>query len=168
MIQATKKQMVDFINTRCRTNGEKFPKYILQQCPKEVLMDTINTNEKAVKAFEEYVKMDNEEKAKTALRKKNAGKQAKEEKSLQKNGDVEIIESKEMVCELEELVDKLIADPTSFLAIMKFKGFMDDLPYGKVSNDTLNVMYDRVVKVNPTMAYVILKYSTNQTLYLQK
>lgn len=69
---------------------------------------------------------------------------------------------------LQELVDKVVVDPTSFLAIMELRRYLGNLPYGTVSNDTLNALVKKLQEVSPAMALKMLEYSVNQAVYLNE
>lgn len=69
---------------------------------------------------------------------------------------------------LEELVEQKIANPHSLLAMLEFKRFMDNLPYGKVSFEELTALSDQVMEDDPHVAFLLLNYATEQELYLQK
>ena len=69
---------------------------------------------------------------------------------------------------LEELVAAKLREPNSLLAMLEFKRFMDTLPYGKVSFDTLTALCEQSMESDPKTAFLLLNYATEQELYLQK
>lgn len=69
---------------------------------------------------------------------------------------------------LEELVAAKLREPNSLLAMLEFKRFMDNLPYGKVSFDALTALCEQAMESDPKMAFTLLNYATEQELYLQK
>lgn len=70
--------------------------------------------------------------------------------------------------QLKEVVGALVKEPTSFLAIVEFKQFIEELPYGTVSNDMLGEMTDQLMKKNKSMAMVMMKYAVNQAKCLKE
>lgn len=74
----------------------------------------------------------------------------------------------EVAKRLEELVATKIREPNSLLAMLEFKRFMDTLPYGKVSFDTLTALCEQAMESDPETALILLNYTTEQELYLQK
>lgn len=163
MVNATKKQMVEFINSSCRVNGKKIPKTKLNQLAKCDLIKIITTNEELEKAFSEFIKSEN-------MYKKASKEESKVKKqSVQDNNGTcgKGEPNQALTEELIHLVNQLIEDPTSFLAIMKFKGFIDNLPYGSVDFNTLSSLIDKVMEIDPRTAFLLLKYSTDQKLSLQ-
>lgn len=68
---------------------------------------------------------------------------------------------------LENLLDQKIANPHSLLAMLEFKRFIDGLPYGKVTFETLTALSKKVMEADPRAAAVLLDYATNQELHLQ-
>lgn len=163
MVNATKKQMVEFINSSCRVNRKKIPKTKLNQLAKFDLIKIITANEELEKAFSEFIKSVN-------MCKKTSKEESKVKKqSVQdNNGTCGKGESNQALTkELIHLVNQLIEDPTSFLAIMKFKSFIDNLPYGSVDSNTLSSLIDKVMEIDPRTAFLLLKYSTDQKLFLQ-
>lgn len=76
--------------------------------------------------------------------------------------------AKEVTKRLEELVAAKLREPNSLLALLAFKRFMDSLPYGKVSFDTLTALCEQAMERDPKTAFLLLNYATEQELYLQK
>lgn len=74
----------------------------------------------------------------------------------------------EVAKRLEELVATKIREPNSLLAMLEFKRFMDTLPYGKVSFDTLTALCEQAMESDLETALILLNYTTEQELYLQK
>lgn len=74
----------------------------------------------------------------------------------------------EVANRLEELVAAKIREPNSLLAMLEFKRFMDTLPYGKVSFDTLTALCEQAMESDLETALILLNYTTEQELYLQK
>lgn len=114
---------------------------------KKQLVDFINS--RIEKAFYEYVQKDNESKRSVASVKA-------ENKACEKH----IYKDAEK--DLRELVDKLVEDPNSLLEIMNFKAFVENLPYGSVSDKVLKEMVDKLMEVNLGMAMVLFKYQVKQ------
>ena len=142
MVQATKKQMVEFINSRCRVKGKKIPKTRLNQLSEEELRKVISASGELEEAFRKFVES--------------------EETAGEAKPDPQLTEA------LEALVDRLMENPTDFLTIMQFRTFMADLPYGSVSFDTLSRLTEKVMEKDSATAFLLLKYSTDQGLHLQK
>lgn len=71
-------------------------------------------------------------------------------------------EKKLIVC-----VDKVVADPSSFIDIYNFKEFIGNLEYGSVSDELLNILIDVAMENAPHIAYLLLDYSVNQKLHFQ-
>lgn len=67
-----------------------------------------------------------------------------------------------------KLVAEKLREPNSLLTMLEFKRFMDNLPYGKVSFDTLTALCEQVMENDSKMALLLLNYATEQELYLQK
>lgn len=80
----------------------------------------------------------------------------------------ENLEQENMVQELEEVVDQLIKAPSSMLIVLKFKNIIENLPFGVVSDEKLSELIEKIKKVAPSKAFLLLKYSTEQALYMQK
>lgn len=76
--------------------------------------------------------------------------------------------TEEVTKRLEELVASKLREPNSMLAMLEFKGFMDALPYGKVSFDTLTALCEQAIENDLPTAFLLLNYATEQELYLQK
>ena len=76
--------------------------------------------------------------------------------------------AEEVAKRLEELVAAKLREPNSLLAMLEFKRFMDTLPYGKVSFDTLTALCEQAMESDPKTALILLNYATEQELYLQK
>lgn len=74
----------------------------------------------------------------------------------------------EVAKRLEELVATKNREPNSLLAMLEFKRFMDTLPYGKVSFDTLTALCEQAMESDLETALILLNYTTEQELYLQK
>lgn len=74
----------------------------------------------------------------------------------------------EVAKRLEELVATKIREPNSLIAMLEFKRFMDTLPYGKVSFDTLTALCEQAMESDLETALILLNYTTEQELYLQK
>ena len=69
---------------------------------------------------------------------------------------------------LEDLVDRKIANPHSLLAMLEFRRFIDALPYGTVTFETLTAWVEKTMESDPETAFILLNYATDQELYLQK
>lgn len=149
-MNCTKKQLVDFIDSRCVFDDGRAPKSVLNKCPKEALMKIIESETKIEKAFYEYVQKDNESKRSVASVKV-------ENKACEENST----ENAEK--DLRDLVDKLIEAPNSLLETMNFKSFIANLPYGSVSDNVLKEMVDKLMDVNLGMAMVLFEYQVKQT-----
>lgn len=78
-------------------------------------------------------------------------------------GPMEAIEKR-----LEDLVAQKTANPNSLLAMLEFKRFIDGLPYGKVTFETLMALTEMAMEADPETAFILLNYATDQELYLQK
>lgn len=76
--------------------------------------------------------------------------------------------AEEVTKRLQELVVAKVREPNSLLAMLEFKRFMDTLPYGKVSFDTLTALCEQTMESDPKTAFILLNYATNQELYFQK
>lgn len=76
--------------------------------------------------------------------------------------------TEEVTKRLEKLVAAKLRDPDSLLTMLEFKRFMDNLPYGKVSFDTLTALCEQAMESDPKTAFILLNYATEQELYLQK
>ena len=76
--------------------------------------------------------------------------------------------AEEVTKRLEELVAAKVREPNSLLAMLEFKRFMDTLPYGKVSFNTLTALCEQAMESDPKTAFILLDYATEQELYLQK
>ena len=74
----------------------------------------------------------------------------------------------EVAKRLEELVATKIREPSSLIAMLEFTRFVDTLPYGKVSFDTLTALCEQAMESDPETALILLNYTTEQELYLQK
>lgn len=74
----------------------------------------------------------------------------------------------EVAKRLEKLAATKIREPNSLLAMLEFKKFMDTLPYGKVSFDTLTALCEQAMESDLETALILLNYTTEQELYLQK
>ena len=163
MENATKKQMVEFINSRCRVKGKKIPKTKLNQLAESDLMKIITANEGIEKAFNDYIENENTRpqtsKTESCIKEQNA------ESKISTSGKAE--SNQALTEELIRLVNQLVEDPTSFLSIMEFKKFIENLPYGSVDFNTLSSLIDKVMEVDPGTAFLLLKYSTDQELFLQ-
>lgn len=166
MVNATKKQMVEFINSRCRVEGKKIPKTKLNQLAKCDLIKIIAASEEIEKAFSEYIKSENISQ-KTSKEESEDKKQSVQNRNGTRGKRVKGEPSQALKDELVNLVNQLIEDPTSLFAIMKLKGFIDNLPYGSVDFDTLSGLIDTVMEIHPGTAFLLLKYSTDQELFLQ-
>lgn len=75
--------------------------------------------------------------------------------------------AEEVTKRLEELVAAKVREPNSLLAMLEFKRFMDTLPYGKVSFNTLTALCEQAMESDPNTAFILLNYATNQKLYFQ-
>lgn len=75
--------------------------------------------------------------------------------------------AEEVTKRLEELVAAKIREPNSLLAMLEFKRFIDSLPYGKVSFDTLTALCEQAMEADPKTAFVLLNYATEQEVYIQ-
>lgn len=69
--------------------------------------------------------------------------------------------------ELSELVDELVRNPKSLLGTMELKGFLGELPYGTIPNEVLDELQDKLGKVNPRAAMLLLDYSVGQVVSMQ-
>lgn len=76
--------------------------------------------------------------------------------------------AEEVTKRLEELVAAKLREPNSLLAMLEFKRFIDSLPYGKVSFDALTALCEQAMERDPKTALILLNYTTEQELYLQK
>lgn len=150
-MNCTKKQLFDFINSRCVFDDGRAPKSVLNKCPKEALMKIIEFESKIEKAFYEYVQKDNESKRSVASVKV-------QNKACEKNS------SENAEKDLRDLVDKLVKNPNSLLEIMNFKSFIANLPYGSVADDVLKEMVDKLMDVNLGMAMALFEYQVNQAV----
>lgn len=74
----------------------------------------------------------------------------------------------EVTKRLEELVAAKLREPNSLLAMLEFKRFIDSLPYGTVSFDTLTALCEQSMESDPKTAFILLNYATEQERYLQK
>ena len=163
MKKATKKQMVEFINSRCRINEKKIPKTKLNQLAECDLMKIITSNQDLEKAFNDYIESENLRpqipKTESCIKKQNATG------NINTNGKAE--SNQALTEELIRLVNQLVEDPTSFLSIMEFKKFIGKLPYGSVDFNTLKSLIDKVMEVDLGTAFLLMKYSTAQELFLR-
>ena len=82
--------------------------------------------------------------------------------------DIDNLEKENMIQELEEVVEQLIKAPSSMLTVLKFKNIIENLPFGVVSDEKLSELTEKVKEVAPSKAFLLLKYSTEQALYMQK
>ena len=164
MVDATKKQLVEFINSRCRVKGKKIPKTKLNQLAESDLMKIISGNKELEKAFGEYIQREN-------ISEKTSKEKCAEKKPRVQNHNSTCVKgepSQALKEELTNLVNQLIEDPTSFLAIMEFNKFISKLPYGSVDFNTLSSLTEAAMEANPGTAFVLLKYSTDQELFFQE
>lgn len=76
--------------------------------------------------------------------------------------------TEEVTKRLEELVAAKIREPNSLIAMLEFKRFMETLPYGKVSFETLTALCEQAMEADPKTEFILLNYATEQELYLQK
>ena len=65
-------------------------------------------------------------------------------------------------------MDQKIAHPHSLLAMLEFKRFIDSLPYGKVTFETLTALTEKTMEADLETTFILLNYATDQELYLQK
>ena len=89
-------------------------------------------------------------------------------KGERKMKDIDNLEKENMIQELEEVVEQLIKAPSSMLTVLKFKNIIENLPFGVVSDEKLSELTEKVKEVAPSKAFLLLKYSTEQALYMQK
>jgi len=146
MNKGTKAQMVEFINKRCRVNGKKIPKNRLNQLDKEKLREVISSQPEMEKAFLEFIKRDN----------------MYVFENFTRNGNEDAAKK------LEQLVDNVVKNPKSSLALLEIQEFIVKLPYGSVSYDTLHAMVEKVGKCEPGVAFQLLEYIAKQEEYKSK
>lgn len=149
----TKSQMVDFINSRCRLNGKKIPKYKLNTLSTDDLMSIINSSPDSKAAFTKYLSEETNKPSTSSSKARSSKKTIVAEVSTEKTK------------ELWDAVNDLSSDPYSLLAMMKFSEIIDSLPYGSVSREELNNMFDKLLASDHNvlgMAMKLLKYSAEQ------
>ena len=143
MNRGTKAQMVEFINKRCRVNGKKIPKKQLNQIEKEKLLEIINSQPAMAEAYKEFLKVDNMLVVTIPPRK------GYEDAALK----------------LEQLVNRVVMNPKSFMALTEVQNFIGKLPYGSVPYETLNRLAVKAGECEPGIAFLLLEYCAKQEEY---
>lgn len=162
MVNATKKQMVDFIYGHCRIDGTKIPLTSLNKMSKDDLIRFIREDKKLLKAFEDYMKSEKAP-AEAAC--------AADEEMIRLSAFDDYMSNDEkstqqLERELEYLVSQLTEKPKTLLAHAAFSRYMDNLPFGKVSFDFINDLIQRSMHADFHTALRLMEFAVDQEKYL--